>query len=373
MFIGNKFWRNFDIYLFVSAVSLNILGLVTIFSHSYTTGDVRIVLSQLIYSIIGILIALILSRAEYRTLHSFASLFYYGGIVLLILVLIVGDVRNGSRAWFDLGIAGFQPSEVMKISFVLFTAAIFAKTTVHNFTQVLKSIIALVVPLGLIILQPDLGTSLAYICIWLMIILSLNLRSKQLFIIIGSAVLTTLTLLVLVLAFFPKDNFQYQRLIVYPDHLFLRDVSHQDIGYQVDQAIIAIGNGGVSGEGLNNGSQTRLGFIPESDTDFIFASIAEEVGLIASLMIVVFISIILYRSIAIARNAQDKFGRYIATGAFGFFLYHFIQNIGMNIGLLPVTGIPMSFVSYGGSHLITAYFFIGMLESVILRYKKIKY
>ena len=160
---------------------------------------------------------------------------------------------------------------------------------------------------------------------------------------------------------------------MYPDHLFLGSLHHRDIGYQVDQAIIAIGSGQILGAGVGRGWQSTLNYLPVKESDFIFANVAESMGFLGAMLMLLIFVLFLLRTVRVATVAQDAFGKLVATGFLGMFFFHMVENIGMNMGLLPVTGVPLSIVSYGGSHLLTSYIGLGFLQSIIMRHKKIKF
>ena len=222
-------------------------------------------------------------------------------------------------------------------------------------------------------MQPDLGTALSYLTVWLIVVLALSLPMKQLITFLIVALTAGIISLFVLLRVLGQDSYQFQRLEVFPDHLFLKSLHHRDIGYQVDQAIIAIGSGQAFGSGVGQGWQARLNYLPVKESDFIFANIAESMGFLGALLLILLFILFIFRTIRVATVAQDAFGKLVATGLLGMYLFHMIENIGMNLGILPVTGVPLSFVSYGGSHLLTSYIGLGLLESIIMRHKKIKF
>lgn len=368
-------FRDFDWLLLAAALLLSLFGLISIISTT-SPGDSffsTLSVAQIIFIFIGVTVCFWLSYLEYRSLQSFAFILYILSLLLLLAVLFFGEVRNGTKAWFNLGFFNLQPSEIGKLALILILAFYFSRKSIHNLRQVFTSLLFLVAPLGLVLLEPDFGTALAYIMIWFIMILSLNLRRRELVMMISAACLLVFGMLLAMFFLMPKEHFQYRRLQVYPDHLLLNDTYHTDVGYQVDQSLIAFGSGRIFGKGIGQGTQNHLGFLPEAPTDFIFSSIGEELGLIGIIIVLTLVGTLLFRTLRVAHLAQDKFGRFTAVGIFGLYFFHLFENIGMNIGLLPVTGVPMTFVSYGGSHLLTAYACLGLLQSILLRYKKIKY
>ncbi|MBP7057157.1 rod shape-determining protein RodA [Candidatus Gracilibacteria bacterium] len=367
-------WREFDWWLFYSAVVLSLFGLVVLVGHEASTTFLSsIAAKQIFFLVLAILAAWFTSFADYRSWRTPAYTFYMIMIAILIGVLIFGVTRNGTRGWFDLGPLQIQPSEFAKIPFIIALARFWSKKAVHTIRDVLKSLVFLVPVLVLVLRQPDLGTALSFATIWVIVVLALNLPIKQLIGFMMIALVGAAGSLFLLLQFVGQDSYQFQRIAVYPDHLFLRSLHHRDSGYQVDQAIIAIGSGQALGSGVGTGWQARLNYLPVKESDFIFANIAESMGFLGASLLILLFALFLMRTIRVASLAQDSFGKILATGLLGMFFFHAVENIGMNMGLLPVTGVPLSFVSYGGSHLITAYIGLGLLESIIMRHKKIKF
>lgn len=369
-----SFWYNFDWPLLTAAVLLSLFGLVSIFSTTqsafgWETLDRRLV-SQSVYLAGSVIACLVVARCEYRRLRGYIYPLFILALLVLVGVLIFGEVHNGSRAWFNLGIISLQPAEFVKPVFILALAAFLGKKRHHNIISILKAGPLLVPIVILIMLQPDFGTATVFFAIWIFVMLGLKLRGKQKLTLVLLGLILTAVAVTVALILLPDNHFQKQRLLVYPEHLFLSGERHLGIGYQVDQSLIAIGGGGVLGRGLGRGTQSQLGFIPAAQTDFIFAAIAEEIGFVGTAALLLLFIFILVRIIHIATGTQDEFGRIIVFGVFGMIFFHVIQGFGMALGLLPVTGIPLVFVSYGGSSLLTTYISLGLTESVKIRYKK---
>lgn len=361
----------FDWALLAGAVFLMTLGILSIFSTS-EAGSSR-ALSQVVLALVGVVVLAVLALTEYRTLMSYAPLLYGLGIISLIGVLLFGVVRNGARAWFDLGIASLQPSEPMKLAVILLLATSFARRTRHSLRDVWRSSWIMLPVLLLVLRQPDFGTALTFTAIWAAMVIGLNLKRRDLLLVIGGGVVATAVLVAGLLTFLPSSSYQVRRLEVFPDHLLLRDVRHPDIGYQVDQALVAIGaSSSFFGTGLGRGTQTHLGFLPAAQTDFIFAAIAEELGLFGVSLLLLLNGVLLFRLLRIARDSIDSFGSFICLGLFGMLLFHVLENVGMNVGITPVTGVPLLLVSAGGSHLIMTLAGLGIAESIAIRSQKIK-
>jgi len=356
--------RKFDWILFISPIILTVIGVLSMYSTT-----VNIFRSQLMYLFIGILIVFLISRMDLKAFVNYSYVFFIFILLLTLSTLIFGVTKNGATAWFQIAGYTFQPSEILKISFILVLAQYFSSYTYNTAIRVLKSFIYFLLPIITILyLQRDIGTGIVFIVIWLAIISVIYFTKFEkkrmlmyfsiLFIIAGTAL------------YFLIQGYQVGRLEVYPDHLFLNMEHHSGIGYQVDQSLIAIGSSDFFGKGISHGTQNQFKFLPEKHNDFIFASIIEEMGLSAGLLILIMYLIITYRLYVITQKIRQLSVDIIIAGIIGLFSYHIIQNIGMNIGLMPVTGISLPFVSYGGSFILTCYIIIGMAESILLKYKK---
>ena len=360
-----------DWALVAGAAFLVVLGVLSITSTSSQTSTRPF--SQIVVAVAGFALLIFVAASEYRTLSSYAPLLYGAGLLSLVTVLLFGVTRNGAQSWFDLGIMTIQPSEPMKLIVIVLLASSFARRARHSLRDVWRSSWILIPVLVLILRQPDVGTALTFIALWAVMLLGLNLRRRDLLMLAGGAALVIGLLLGAVYALSPEGNYRVQRLEVYPDHLFLRNVRHAEYGYQVDQALIAIGaNGTLFGSGLGKGTQTHLGFLPAAQTDFIFAAITEELGFFGALLVLALYALVLWRLLRTAGDSIDAFGSYICLGLFGLLLFHLIENVGMNVGLLPVTGVPLLLVSQGGSHILTTLVGLGIAESIAIRSQKIK-
>lgn len=367
-------WREFDWWIFYSAIILSLFGLVVLVAGDTQNSLVNsLTFRQAVFLCISVGLSVYISTTEYRTLRMPAYILYILSLALLIGVLLFGVTRNGTRGWFDLGFIQLQPSELVKIPFIFALAKFWSKKTFHTLRDVLFSLVLLIPPIFLILLQPDLGTVLSFVTIWLIVVLALNLRLRQIMYFLIFGVIIASSSLLILMKVVGQESYQFQRIAVYPDHLFLTSLRHRDIGYQVDQAIIAIGSGRVLGAGVGRGWQAQLNYLPVKESDFIFANIAESMGFFGASIVILLFVLFLLRTVRVARLAQDAFGKLLATGFLGMFFFHMVENIGMNMGILPVTGVPLSFVSYGGSHLLTSYISLGFLQSIIMRHKKIKF
>lgn len=301
---------------------------------------------------------LIIARTHYTFARSFAPALF---ILLLVLLLIViqGSVIRGAASWLVFGGFHLQPGELAKAVFVVVLAKILgeSKKGVSEWRVLLRTMLYAGIPVLMVMLQPDFGTAILLLAIWFGMIAMAGLSRKQFF---------SLCLVALIIGgsgwFFFLKPYQKDRVMI-----FLRPGSDPlGRGYTVMQSVTAFGSGGLWGRGLGYGPQSRLNFLPENRTDFIFARIGEELGLVGVLGVLALYGVILWRMLVAAAKTSDAFGRAIAVGAFVALLSGVVVNAGMNIGLLPVTGVPLPFISYGGSSLLTMFILIGLVESVLI-------
>jgi len=356
-------WGNFDWILLIAAIFLMVLGSMTILS-TVLSPDVKIAESQLFIShLFNIAISLgfflIFLRLDYRIFKHFSVLMYLSAILLLIFVLVLGHTTRGSMRWIDLGFFRFQPSEMAKILLTCSLASYFSslKEKINDFRYILLSLVLTLIPTILVIAEPDLGTGMVLIAIWIgMLILSgARLRHLALFFLGG---LLTLPLV----WFFILVPYQKDRILA-----FLNPKTDPlGSGYAVIQSIIAVGSGKLLGRGWGRGTQSHLQFLPERSTDFIFASLAEELGFLGISILLLSYGFFLIRILKIVKNAADSFGSFIGIGFFMMFIFQIVVNIGMNLGIMPITGIPLPLVSYGGTSLATCFIALGILESIAL-------
>lgn len=371
-----KIWRHFDFALLGGVALLIILGIAMIRSTTLTSIDPSIQQStgrQIIYSIIGAVILIVVSAIDYRLWSSLSGGIYAVMIILLIVVQLIGLTTFGATRWIDFGFARLQPSELGK-----FLIALTLANTISNHTEemgslrfVIRTMIHVGVPILLIFIEPDLSTCIMYVVIWLVIMWAAGLRWQHLAI-FGGATVAILPVGFLAILSTPSLSYQADRII----HFLIPDTSsstYQDAAYNVQQALISIGSGGWFGQGYGHGSQVQLRFLKVRQTDFIFSAISNEFGFIGAIIIILLVAFVVYRIFRAGQMARDSFGSLLCYGVGSIILYQAFFNIGMNMKLLPVTGLPLPFVSYGGSSLWTFLFGIGLVESVILRHKQIEF
>jgi rod shape determining protein RodA len=351
--IGARVVEGIDLPLLVIILSLSMLGFAALFSASYDTPGR--VMNQFVSLSIALVAMWIVAQIAPQTLMRFALPAYVVGLALLVAVALFGDVVNGARRWLHVGVTRFQPSEMMKLALPMMLAWYFhrreATLRLRDFAM---AAILLVVPFGLIVRQPDLGTAALVGAAGFYVIFFAGISWR---LIGGLAGLFTVAL-------FPLWGLlhDYQRRRV----LTLLDPTQDPLGagYHIIQSTIAVGSGGISGKGWLNGTQAHLEFIPERHTDFIFAVYSEEFGLIGNLILLVLYTLLIGRGLVIAANAATVFARLMAGAVtLMFFTYAFV-NMGMVSGILPVVGVPLPFLSYGGTALLTLFIGAGVLMSV---------
>ncbi len=366
--IDKKLVRNIDLGIVFSSLSLIMIGFLAIASASGilnggSTGRLKVQIAAFIIGIIAILVVLLF---DYNTFGELERPLFVLNVLLLLSVFVFGDRVKGAVSWIDLGPVSFQPSEVVKISFILIFAKHLErrKDNLQNIFQILPSMLYLAVPVGLILLQPDFGTALVFMFIAFFMMFEAGLSYK----IIGAGVGAVAALFPILWLFFFQD-YQKDRILtfLYPE------LDPMGRGYHVIQSKIAIGSGLFSGKGIFHGTQNNLGFIPERQTDFIFSVIGEEVGFIGCVIVILLFMYLLYRMMYIAKVSKNDYGTLVCTGVMAMYLFHILENIGMTIQLMPVTGIPLPLISYGGSSLLTNMIALGLVINIGMRRQVIRF
>ena len=351
--IGERVFEGIDGTLLALVLVLSMLGLAALFSATFESP------SRLIAQLINLGVALVamwlVAQVSPQTMMRFAIPAYVVGVALLVAVALFGDIVNGARRWLNIGVARFQPSEMMKLALPLMLAWYFHKhETALRLRHFAVAAIIMLVPFGLIVRQPDLGTAMLVGAAGFFVIFFAGLSWR----VIGTLGAIGLALLPVAWGFL--HDYQRRRVLT------LLDPTSDPLGagYHIIQATIAVGSGGLWGKGWLNGTQAHLEFIPERHTDFIFAVYSEEFGLVGNIVLLVLYFLLVARSLMIAANAATVFARLLAGSiALMFFVYAFV-NIGMVCGILPVVGVPLPFLSYGGTALLTLFITVGVLMSV---------
>jgi rod shape determining protein RodA len=352
-----KLIKKIDFTFLISVLLLAVYGLVILFG-SGVKGDLAYFKSQIIWFTLGLSLLVFFAFVSYKQYKHYIIIAYVIDIVLLLIVLIIGKSTMGAQRWISIGFFKLQPSEFTKvIVIVAISAYLSEKKGILTLKDIGISFAIVGAPLLLIFVQPDLGTALVLLVIWLCLIMVAGIKLKHLSLIFLTG------LLVIFGAFQLKILKQYQvnRLLVFINP----NLDTLGAGYNLTQSKIAVGSGGITGKGLaNKSSQTSLNFIPEAHTDFIFAVIGEELGLIGAIFLLALYLFVLSRAIRTSIIADDYFGSLVVLAIVSMWLFQIFINIGMTIGIMPVTGIPLPFISYGGSSLFTNMSSAGVILSV---------
>jgi rod shape determining protein RodA len=347
---------NWDFALVI--LFLQIIGLINLYSAAYSTDHLSGVFrSQVIWISIGWTAFFIVSRIDYKNFIKFSPVFYWMNLLALVLVLIIGKKIYGSRRWLDLMVFNYQPSESMKFFLILFMAGFLARKRLENFDfkDLLLPVLILGAPFLLTAKQPDLGTALLLLAIPSSMILFLKVKRKVLI------TLVTLLAVSLPLAWnYALKPYQKNRVL----NFLNPERDPRGTGYNSIQAKIAIGSGQILGRGYRDGSQNQLQFLPERHSDFIFCVLSEEFGFIGALITVTTFLVLLLIILNIARECGDRAGALVCVGVTAFIFWHLIINIGMVAGLLPIVGVPLPLLSYGGSSMVTFMVALGIVASI---------
>lgn len=358
-----RIWRQFDFIQLLIVLTLIVFGVTMIYSATQSTEDLQLLWrTQLTRAGIGLAAMLILAVIDYRYYREAHRLLYLGTIGILILVLVVGELTGGTQRWLAGGT--IQPGEISKLMVILVLARFFAEHDgeMDKIKFLLLSMGIVLLPMVLIFMEPDLGTSLIIGFIWLLMALMAGMRLFHLGLLGGAALLAS------PMAWLVMKDYMRQRII-----LFIDPTGNPDDYYNIQQALISIGSGGWLGKGFGNGTQSQLRFLRVRHTDFIFSVISEELGMLGALLLMLLFILLLWRLLRTAHLAADPFGRNICIGVAAVIFIQTIINIGVNLGLMPVTGTPLPFVSYGGSSLITFMLALGLVQSVQMHKKRLSF
>ncbi|RRR76664.1 MAG: rod shape-determining protein RodA [Candidatus Viridilinea halotolerans] len=368
----NRIWRDYNWPLLVCVVVLLVFSALAIYSATLNavarTGVPlsRIYPWHLVYIVVGLGAMMVMTLFNYQLLSSLARPIYLTALFLLMLVLVVGQVGEGARSWIEIGTRTFQPIELAKLGVIIALAAYWHhfEGQANRWSVQLGGLLLMALPTLFVLLQPDLGSALVMVGIWAVMAWSAGMRLSQL---LALALVTAPVCYVGWTSDMLLDNYQKQRLLTF--YYLLADPAQADFNdsYNVVQALNAIGQGGVFGAGLTHGLFSQGNYVPVQHTDFIFAVIGEEMGFVGGIVLIIFQALLLWQALSIADQARDSFGRLIALGIFAMLFCHMVINIGMNLSLLPVTGLPLPLISAGGSFMITVLAAIGLLQSIALR------
>lgn len=362
----------------LALVALILFGMVILTSASggiNSDAPFYYVQKQLISMGIGIGLILVMLNVDYSQINRYNNLIYVATNILLIVVLVLGTEMRGSQGWISIGGFNLQVAEFAKIMIILCFADYLSKRQgmLHTLREIMPCFIYIGLPFLLVMAQPDLGTALAFIAITLgmMYVAGANPRIL-LWIIFGGLALVVLAMFLHIQfgMWLPLEDYQIKRLTVFLDP-YNDGKGGRGAGWNIIQSLVAVGSGGLFGKGLFQGTQAQLNFLPEHHTDFIFAVVGEEFGFIGAGLLLLLFAVILLRAIYIAYNAKDFFSTLVAIGIISMWLFHIFENIGMSIGLMPITGVPLPFISYGGSFMLANMLAVGLLIDINIKGKKI--
>lgn len=364
--IDRRLIKNFDWFTFLIVVFLSLIGIITIYSATRPVIDSvqpDFYIKQTVWLILSIVILFFLVSIDYIWIIRLSPYLYATGVILLALVFVIGKTGMGAQRWFRIGPLSFQPSEIFKIIYIIMLSYFLSisKGPIDKKTLIKIVLYITLVPFILLIKQPDLGTSIIIIVIFFSLIISRGLEKRLLLLLIIISIIS-FPFLGHILWEGLKD-YQKDRLIAFIDP----DVDPSGIGYQLNQSKITVGSGRFLGKGYLKGTQGPFRFLPEKHTDFIFAVFAEEWGFVGSTVLIFLYLVLILRGLDTANKAKDEFGRFLSLGICFMFITYTTINIGMTLGLMPVVGIPLPFMSYGGTSLLTNFIAIALLINVRMR------
>ncbi len=354
-------FRDFDWVLLAFVLAICSLGVLEIYSATLHTKFVGAHVRQIYWIIAGIVVMLIASRVNYQVLLENVPWMYVVSLVSLVAVLVFGQVYLGARRWIRIGGAThFQPSEWVKLILILAMAKYFAdnRNREMSFVDLLKAASVVFIPMLLVLRQPDLGTALTYLPIAIMGLFLGGLKFRH-----AAIILLVAAVVAVPIYKFGLKQYQKDRLLTFVDH----DADPQKKGYQSIQSQIAVGSGGLWGKGTTKGTQTQGNFLPVTHTDFIFASFSEEHGFVGAVGVLLLYFMVLMRLIHNAQTAPDRAGAYVVMGVVAILAFHIIVNVGMVVGFMPVVGIPLPLMSYGGSSVLFMFLALGIVMNVRMR------
>jgi rod shape determining protein RodA len=370
---GTNYLKQFDYPLFVAILLLSAIGLVALRSAIGEEEVTRTWLKQLIFVCVGIVMSITISAIDYKDFKTLGIILYMGSIMLLVLVLLLGDERHGARSWLDIPFIdmSFQPSELAKAAFAVVVPVFLERLKEGKDIgkNVIKLLIYAMLPICLVLLEPDVGTATVFIFAFIIMLFIYGIPYRYFLIALGTLAVSAPVFWFFVL---PQKSYIRHRIMTF----IFPETDLSGAGMQVYHSKMTIGSGQLFGKGVFYNIQAKSAgltssyYVPEKQTDFIFSVIGEELGFVGSMFVIALVFFILFRCIYIAMNSRDAYGSFLVICITSMLGFHFIENIGMCIGVLPVTGIPLPFVSQGNSSLLANYLNVGFLLSVSMRRKK---
>lgn len=372
-------WQQFDFIIVAAVLGLVAAGVAMIHSATCASPCAGLLppssfaVRQGLSGLVGIVLLVAISLIDYRVYRGYGYHIYGFGLALLVLVLIIGrggaDNDYGSRRWIYLGVFDLQASEVAKLAVLIALARVLGEKGPGplSFKRLIVSMAMVLVPAVLVFIEPDLGTAVTFIMIWLTMVLIAGIRWRHGLMILGAAIVSS------PLVWFGMRDYMRERISTFLGTLVDLEHAAFDDGYNVLQAKISIGSGGLFGRGYLEGTQSQLGFLRITQSDFIFSAAAEELGFIGSVALFSLFVLLLWRLSRAADMSRDDFGRLLSFGVAAMLLFAAVANLGANLTLLPVTGIPLPFISYGRTSLLTNLAALGVVQSVLLYRLKYRY
>ncbi len=384
--INKNMWKFVDWFLVVIIfilVGYSLLSIVNVtaspftgdeqgFAEFFANLNLSDAMWQLVFFGIGLVLIFFVMLVDYHSIAHLTNWIYWATVALLVAVYFFGSEQNGTTGWFMIGNRGFQPGEVCKILMVIVLAKLLADKTegnengIQTFKEILPALWRLAIPVALIAAQPDMGTAIVYVFAFA-VMLFMAKTSWKVWLILIAIVIAIVGAYLVYIANDPEGNYQWTRILAFFNPSS-EVVTSNDATLQMDQAKLAIGSGGTFGKGLfTPGSLSQLGYVPFGNNDFIFAVTVEAFGFLGGIILIVLYFLLIGRTFMLSLRAKDDFGAYIIIGVAAMTLFHVVENIGMNIGMLPVTGIPLPFFSSGGSSMIMNCVAFGFVLSVDMR------
>lgn len=364
-------WQHFDFVLFAATAALMGIGITLIYSATVASAAFSqdwwdsFLARQIVYAIVGTGLMVLVAFTDYSIFAGVNHLIYALTILSLALVYAVGRISFGAQRWIDFGIFDFQPSELAKVLLIIVVAKFLAdrQEELKRLPYFLLSLLYIALPMVFIYLQPDLGTAIVLAVTWLAMVLIAGGRIRHLIL------MTLLGLLASPVVWLSLHGYMRERIFVFFDPG--RDPL--GAGYNINQARIAVGSGGLLGQGFAQGSQSQLHFLRVRHTDYVFSVLGEELGFVGVVILLLLFLLVIWRILRVADMARDTFGQLIACGIATVVAFQVVANVGMNVGLLPASGVPLPFISYGGSALIALLIGEGVVQNIIIRHKRLEF
>jgi len=364
-------WQHFDFVLFGATLLLMVIGIALIYSATVAPTPLgedwldTYLVRQIIYVIVGIGLMLLVSFTDYSIFANVNHLIYALTILSLVLVYAVGQISFGAQRWIDLGIFQLQPSELAKVLLIIVLAKFLAdrQEDLKRLPYFLLSLLYVAVPIVFIYVQPDLGTAIVLGVSWLAMVLMAGVRLRHLGFMAMAGIFAS------PLVWLSLHGYMRERIFVF----FNPQRDPLGAGYNINQARIAVGSGGWLGQGFAKGSQSQLHFLRVRHTDYIFSVLGEELGFVGVVLVLIVFLVVVWRILRAAEMARDTFGQLIACGIATVIAFQVVANVGMNVGLLPSSGVPLPFISYGGSALIALLIGEGVVQNIIMRHKRLEF